>query len=112
MAEVRVTKEFKENFDLWAEDAIDYKDWTADGIDGLKKLMREYELADGPDRLRDTLVHFTPEGKEQPSAINDPKERYGYWNRFFAEKANEIRRRQLIGQGLQTKIQHKARKAA
>lgn len=112
MAEVRVTREFKENFDLWATDVVDQRTWTKEEIDGLKGLMREYELADGPDRLRDKLVFFTPEGQEQPAAIDDPKERFQYWNRFFAEQAHDIRRRQLLGAGVSDRMRKPMRKAA
>lgn len=91
MAEVKVTKQFKDNFDLWAGFVVDRGEWTQEEIEGLKDLLRRYELADGPDRLRDDLVHYTPEGKEKPSAINDPKDRYKYWDRFFSDKADEIR---------------------
>lgn len=99
MAEVRVTKQFKENFDLWASDVVAFGDWTTEEIDGFKRLLREHELADGPDTLRDTLVHYTPDGHEKPSAINDPKERYQYWSSYFQSKADEIRRRQMVGVG-------------
>jgi hypothetical protein len=90
MAEVKVTKQFKDNFDIWANFVVDRGEWSQEEIEGFKQLLREYELADGPDRLRDDLVHYTPEGTEKPSAINDPKERYRYWDRFFAQKAAEI----------------------
>lgn len=95
MAEVRVTKQFKENFDKWASFVVESGKWTQAEIDELKILMRNYELADGPDRLRDDLVHYTPDGVEKPSAINDPKERYAYWDRFFSMKAIEIDRLRL-----------------
>lgn len=91
MAEVRVTRAFKENFDLWSSYVISTGDWTHGDIEGLKGLLRDYELADGPDRLRDDLVHYTPEGVDKPSAINNPKDRFDYWDRFFASKAGEIR---------------------
>lgn len=112
MAEVRVTKEFKDNFDLWAADVVDRKEWTAEQIEGLKDVMRKHELADGPDTLRDTLVHYTPEGVEQPSAINDPKERFRYWNDFFAAKAAEIRFLQAMAAGAELRVRHQLKKAA
>jgi len=93
VAEVRVSKQFKDDFDTWANHVVQWKEWTQEEIDGLKQLMRDYELADGPDRLRDTLVHFTPDGKEHPSAIDDPKMRYGMWANWFADEANTIRNR-------------------
>ena len=103
MAEVRVTKQFKENFDLWAADVIACGDWTQEEMDEFKVLMRQYELADGPDRLRDTLVAYTPEGKEIPVAINDPKERYRHWDEYFAGRANDIRLRQRNAFGVMRK---------
>ena len=112
MAEVRVTKQFKENFDLWAADAVESKRWDQDEIEGFKKLMREFELADGPDRLRDDLVHYTPEGVEQPRAIDDPKKRFEYWNDYFAAMAGEIRSRQAMAAGLALRMSQPMRKAA
>jgi hypothetical protein len=80
MSQVRVTKQFKEDFDLWADHVIRTGAWTSEDVEGLKKLMREYELADGKDRLRDHLI-----------AIDDPKDRYNLWAAFFADEAASIR---------------------
>lgn len=112
MADVRVTKQFKENFDLWAADVVDAKTWTAEEVEGFKKLMREYELADGPDRLRDTLVHYTPEGNEAPSAIDDPKKRFEYWDNYFASQAGHIKQRQAMAAGVALRVSNPVRKAA
>lgn len=124
MAEVRVTKQFKENYDLVIADWIESGDWTeakaygVPGADdefvalGLIGLMRKYELADGPDRLRATLVNYTPDGKEQPAAIDSPKDRFDYWEKFFAAKAGEIRNRQSIQAGIELRMALSKRKAA
>lgn len=112
MAQVRVTRQFKENFDLWAEEAVSSGDWTQDQMDGLKEIMRKHELADGPDTMRDTLVNYTPEGVELPAAINDPKDRFDYWDKFFASKAAEIRSRQAMSAGIALRIKQQPRKAA
>ena len=112
MAEVRVTKQFKENFDLWAADVVEEKTWTLEEIDGFKKLMREYELADGPDRLRDDLVHYTPEGKEIPSAIDDPKARFEYWNNFFSAYAGQVKQRHAMAAAASLRLRTHERKAA
>lgn len=112
VAEVRVTKQFKENFDLWAADLVDAKTWTAEEVDGFKNLMREYELADGPDRLRDTLVHYTPEGNEAPSAIDDPKKRFEYWDNYFASQAGQIKQRHAMAAAANLRLKSPERKAA
>ena len=92
MADVRVTKQFKEDYDYVTSYWVSSGEWTQQEVDGLRQLMRDYELADGTDRLRDDLVHYTPDGEEQPSAINDPKDRYALWENWFHAKANDIRK--------------------
>lgn len=90
MATVRVTKQFKDDFDFVMADYVEQGTWTLEEVEGLKKLMREYELADGPDRLRDKLVHYVGE-EARTSAIDDPKDRYNYWASYFADEAQIIR---------------------
>jgi len=60
---------------------------------GLRGILRKYELADGPDRMRDTLVHRLPDGSEVGSAINDPQARVALWDAYFADEAEMIRAR-------------------
>lgn len=91
MAEVRVTKQFKDDYDYVTAYWVSSNEWTQEEVDGLKELMRKFELADGPDRLRDDLVHYTAEGVEKPSAINDPKDRYKLWADWFADEARQIK---------------------
>ena len=103
MATVTVSKKFKENFDLWAKDAIESGEITKDQLDGIpghsdemialgfKGILRKFELADGPDRLRDEFVIRLPDGSYSKSAIDCPKRRFAAWDAFFAEKADEIR---------------------
>lgn len=104
MATVTVSKQFKENFDLWANDVVETGEWTKAQIEGVpghedehirmgfKGILRAYELADGPDRLRDTLMFVLPDGSYTKAAIDCPKRRFAAWDAFFAEKADEIRR--------------------
>lgn len=88
---VRVTKQFKDDFEFVAAYWIEQGMWTAEEVEGLRGLMRKHELADGPDTLRDTLTHFD-KGNEKLSAINNPQERYELWRGFFDDEAKQIRR--------------------
>jgi len=110
MGQVRVSVEFKQNFDIWSEEVLYQKTWSQEEMEGFKKILRESELADGPDLLRDQMVHYTPEGLEKPSAIDDPKERFRFWNQYFASEAQRIQSIRLIGEGVSDRI--KQRKAA
>lgn len=112
MAEVRVTKKFKEDFDLWAADSVESGYWSQQEMDDFKEVMRKHELADGPDKLRDTLVLYTPQGKEIPAVINDPKDRYQYWADYFAGRANDIRLRMRINEGINERVINQMKKAA
>ena len=93
---IRVTKQFKDDFDFVMAEYVAQGTWTPEEVEGLKKLMREYELADGPDRLRDKLIHFV-NGEPKPSAIDDPKERYEFWAAYFADEAKIIRSAPVSG---------------
>ena len=93
---VRVTKQFKDDFDFVMAEYVAQGTWTTEEVEGLKKLMREYELADGPDRLRDKLIHYA-NGEPKPSAIDDPKERYEFWAAYFADEAKIIRSAPVSG---------------
>lgn len=93
---VRVTKQFKDDFDFVMAEYVAQGTWTPEEVEGLKQLMREYELADGPDRLRDKLIHYV-NGEPKPSAIDDPKERYEFWAAYFADEARIIRSAPVSG---------------
>lgn len=93
---VRVTKQFKDDFDFVMAEYVAQGTWTPEEVEWLKQLMREYELADGPDRLRDKLIHYV-NGEPKPSAIDDPKERYEFWAAYFADEARIIRSAPVSG---------------
>ncbi len=93
---IRVTKQFKDDFDFVMADYVKQGTWTPEEVEGLKELMRKFELADGPDRLRDKLVHYVKD-EQKPSAINDPKERYEFWAAYFADEARIIRSAPVSG---------------
>ncbi len=93
---VRVSKQFKDDFDFVMADYVAQGTWTPEEVEELKQLMREYELADGPDRLRDKLIHYV-NGEPKPSAIDDPKERYEFWAAYFADEARIIRSAPVSG---------------
>jgi len=113
MGTVRVTKQFKDDFDFVMAEYIGQGTWTPEEVEGLKKLMREYELADGPDRLRDKLVHFVG-GEMRISAIDDPKARYDYWAAYFADEARIVRGYSAggINQRIRQSLADEQRKAA
>lgn len=108
---VRVTKQFKDDFDFVMAAYVDQGTWTLDEVEGLKHLMREYELADGPDRLRDKLVHFV-NGEMRVSAIDYPKERYEFWASYFADEARIIRMSSVSGSNDRIRQVIEQRKAA
>lgn len=105
MATVTVTKQFKDNFDTWAADVIERGEWTKAQMEGIpghademqaigfKGILRKFELSDGPDRLRDTLMHRLPDGSYTKSAIDCPKRRFAAWDAYFSEQAEIIRSR-------------------
>lgn len=103
MTTVTVTKQFRDNFEVWAKSVVESGEWTREQMEGVpghsdemqalgfKGILRKFELADGPDRLRDTLMHRLPDGSYTKAAIDCPKRRFAAWDSFFAEKANEAR---------------------
>lgn len=105
MATVTVTKQFKENFELWAKDAIESGEMTKAQLEGVpgdpdemvalgfRGILRKFELADGPDLLRAEFEIRLPDGSYNKAAIDCPKRRFAAWDAFFAEKADEIRNR-------------------
>lgn len=90
MATVTVTKQFKDDFDLWAADAIDGGEYTKADMDELKALLRK-DFQPGPDQLRDGLEFITAAGLAVPAAIDDYVERIRVWSVFFADKAEQLR---------------------
>lgn len=103
MATVTVTKQFRDNFDIWAKHVVEFGEWTQAQIEGVpghedehirmgfKGILRAYELADGPDRLRDTLMFVLPDGSYTKAAIDCPKRRFAAWDAFFSDRVAEIK---------------------
>lgn len=78
MTTVTVTKQFKEDFDLWAKHAMDNGEFSVEDMTELKTMLRQ-DLQPGPDKLRDG-----------PAVMNDYVERIRVWTAFFADKADQI----------------------
>ena len=79
MTTVTVTKQLKEDFDLWAKHAMDNGEFSVEDMTELKTMLRQ-DLQPGPDKLRDG-----------PAVMNDYVERIRVWTAFFADKADQIR---------------------
>lgn len=80
MATVTVTKQFKEDFDLWSADAIDRGEFTKSDMDEFKAMLRK-DFQPGPDQLR-----------EPPARLDNYEDRIRVWSVFFADKADQIRK--------------------
>jgi hypothetical protein len=89
MATVTVTKQFKDDFDLWSKDAIQRGEYTEADMTELKGLLRK-DFQPGPDQQRDQLEFLTANGVVS-AMIDSYEERIRVWTSFFAAKANEIR---------------------
>jgi len=91
MATVTVTKQFKEDFDLWANHAIAHGDFSTEDMAELKGLLRK-DFQPGPDQLREGLTFITEAGLTIPATIDDCVERIRVWTNFFADKAEQLRK--------------------
>lgn len=80
-----VTRQFKEDFETWAQQKIDAREWTREEIEGLRVMIRQ-DLTPGPDVLRQHLTHLDALGVEAPSMIEDHEERYRLWSQYFADE--------------------------
>ena len=90
MAAVTVTKQFKDDFDLWANHAISCGDFSADDMAEFKALLR-IDFQPGQDQLREGLTLITEAGLTIPATIDDYVERIRVWTNFFADKAEQLR---------------------
>ena len=88
MADFKVTKRFKEQFDIWAKNKVANGDFTAEEIEDLKVLLRK-DFAPGPDQLREGLTFIKAAGVEVPATIDDHEERYRVWDEYFTSE-NQI----------------------
>jgi hypothetical protein len=91
MAEVRVTKQFKDDFDTWAADRLSTGKFSQEEMDGFKAMLR-IDFAPGKDQLRDGLEAINAAGVVVPVAIDNHEERYRVWTAYFADEADQIRR--------------------
>jgi hypothetical protein len=89
----RVTRRFKENFDVWARWKIERGDFTEAEMEEFREAVRR-DLAPGPDTNRNGLTVIVG-GVEVSAAIDDPEERARLWDEFFADEAECIRGRLL-----------------
>ena len=95
MANVRVTKQFKDDFDTWAADRLHFGDFTQQEMDEFKELLRK-DMTPGPDQLREGLTFITQAGVEVPAMINNVEDRIKCWADYFAACASEIRARYKV----------------
>ena len=95
MAEVRVTKSFKDDFDVWAEDRLRHGDFTQEDMTEFKAMLRK-DMAPGPDQLREGLKFITAAGLEVPATIDNYEDRIKCWTNYFSACASEIRARYKV----------------
>lgn len=87
---VTVTKQFKEDFDTWAEYKLKWGDFSKEEMDELKAMLRK-DLAPGEDQLRQGLTLINAAGVEVPAMIDNYEDRIKCWTDYFAACAKEIR---------------------
>jgi len=104
-----VTRQFKLDFDAWAQKQTDDGAWSLDEIEGLRAMIRQ-DLTPGPDQLRQGLTHLDAMGVERPSMIDDHEERAALWTRYFADEA--IRGVAGINERIRASIAAEKREAA
>ncbi len=85
MADFKVTKRFKEQFDIWAARKIANGDFTNHEMEDLKALLRK-DFTPGPDQLRAGLTFIKAAGVEVPATIDDHEERYRVWDEYFTSE--------------------------
>lgn len=84
-----VTKQFRNNFEAWAQCKIDACEWTLAEIEGLRAMIRK-DLTPGPDQLRGECEFLTIAGVKMPATIDDHDARYRLWDGFFAAELADI----------------------
>lgn len=87
---ITVTKQFKEDFDTWAENAIRFGDFTKEDMVEFKEMLR-IDMKPGPDQLRQGLELITAAGVAIPAMIDNYEDRIKCWTDYFALKAKAIR---------------------
>lgn len=74
-----VTKQFRDDFEVWAADRMRTGQWSQAEIDELKEMLRTAELVPGPGIPRDP-----------PFCIPDVEDRVALWTAYFADEARTI----------------------
>ena len=95
MAEIKVTKQFKDDFEVWAEDQLRFKNFTPEDMAEFKQLLRQ-DMTPGPDLLREGLAFITAAGAEVPAMIDNVEDRIKAWADYFSVCAGDIRARSRI----------------
>lgn len=90
MATVTVTKQFKEDFEIWAKEQLRTGVFSQDEMTEFKALLR-IDMAPGPDQLRAGLEVINEAGVTVPAMIDSYEDRIKCWTDFFSVCANEIR---------------------
>ena len=95
MAKVTVSRQFRDDFDTWANDRLRHGEFTPEDMEEMRAMIRA-DLTPGPDQLREGLTKIIDAGIEVPATIDDVDERVRLWTNYFAVCADEIRGRQRI----------------
>ena len=95
MAKVTVSRQFRDDFETWADDRLRHGDFTPSDMDEMRAMIR-IDLTPGPDQLREGLTKIIAAGVEVPATIDDVEERHRLWTNYFADCATEIRNRQKV----------------
>lgn len=82
----KVTKRFRDNFDLYAEDRLASGEFTEEEMIELKALIRK-DLEPGPDQIRKEVDCLMVAGVKIPATIDDEEQRYKLWDEFFEVEA-------------------------
>ena len=90
MAEIRVTKEFRDNFETWSANALKWGDFTKEDMAEFKEMLRT-DMQPGHDQLRQGLEFITAAGVTVPAMIDNYEDRIKCWADYFAHCAKSIR---------------------
>ena len=95
MAKVTVSRQFRDDFETWANDRLHFGAFTKEDMEEMRAMIRT-DLTPGPDQLRDGLKVITAAGVEVPAMIDNVEDRIKCWTDYFAACAHEIRNRQRM----------------
>ncbi len=90
----KVTKLFRDNFEMFAADRVDSGEFTQEEMEELKALIRK-DLEPGPDQIRHGVDCLMIAGVKIPATIDDEAERYRLWDEFFAAEAEDVKYRRV-----------------